>query len=464
MHLDKKYLFLGTSLFFKLLINVFVVFYIAKMVNVNEFGSFSLAFIISSIATLCLDYGFNLKGLILTSKTREEVNEELSSMIFSKLILTGLFGVFFAVFFLLNTYESSTKIVILILVLSAVPLSFGNFYLNNFKIINRFEKEALGYIIQGSSLLLYLVINHFFGSNSILSYAIGILISRFLYLIYGFFAFRKAFFKSINYDFSKAIKSIRTATPFGVHLILGASIIYIDTFILSFLSSLENVGLYQAGMRIIMASMLIAVIISDALIPEISRMYRDKINVSIKLSSLFDFIVLFSGLTIITIYFYRETIILLLFSRQYLTLDTSIIYILAIILMRYLGIVPGIILTSYGNQIIRARAVFVSIIISILLNFLLIPNYGYEGAFMASVITHIILNVIYFFYSSGIIHFTNGLNILPFAVIYSILTIIQITIFSDNKLFLGVSVFINALIIIIYYIIVSKKNFNLSRT
>ena len=108
-----------------------------------------------------MDYGFNLKGLILTSKTREEVNEELSSMVFSKLILTGLFGVIFAIFFLLNTYESSTKVVILILVLSAVPLSFGNFYLNNFKIINRFDKEAIGYIIQGSSLLLYLVINHF---------------------------------------------------------------------------------------------------------------------------------------------------------------------------------------------------------------------------------------------------------------------------------------------------------------
>ena len=83
MHFDKKYFFLSTSLFFKLLINVFVIFYIAKMVSISDFGSFSLAFIIASITTLCLDYGFNLKGLVLTNKKKEEINDELSSMIFT---------------------------------------------------------------------------------------------------------------------------------------------------------------------------------------------------------------------------------------------------------------------------------------------------------------------------------------------------------------------------------------------
>ena len=88
MHFDKKYFFLSTTLFFKLLINVFVIFYIAKMVSISDFGSFILAFIIASITTLFLDYGFNLKGLVLTSKKKEEINEELSLMIFSKIIIT----------------------------------------------------------------------------------------------------------------------------------------------------------------------------------------------------------------------------------------------------------------------------------------------------------------------------------------------------------------------------------------
>lgn len=461
MHFDKKHFFLSISLFFKLLINVFVIFYIAKMVSVADFGSFSLAFIIASITTLCLDYGFNLKGLVLTSKNKEEINEELSSMIFSKIIITVIVIFCFFVFFLLSKYNATTNKMIAILALSAIPTSFGNFYLNNFKIINKFEKEAIGYIIQGFFLLTLLGLNHFYGSENIIYYSIIILVAKLVYMIFGFFTFRKNFFKQVTFNFKKSIIAIKTATPYGVHLILGASIIYIDTFILSILSTLENIGLYQAGMRIIMASMLIAVIISDAYIPDISKIFENRSVVSEKLSKLFEFIILFSGLTLITIFFYKKTIILLLFSQEYLVLETSIVLILLIILLRYIGIVPGIILTSFGKQIIRARAVVISIIFSVLLNFILIPVYGIKGAFLASFVAHVILNIIYVYYAHKTIFFTKKIASLLLISIFLINSIMQLTFFSDSKMFLAVTIILNILLVASYFSIISKKRLNL---
>ncbi|MBD0779700.1 oligosaccharide flippase family protein [Maribacter sp. ANRC-HE7] len=455
MHLYKKYLFLSISLFFKLLINVFVIFYIAKMVSVSDFGSFSIAFIIASIATLCLDYGFNLKGLVLTRKTKDEVNEELSTMIFSKIIISGIIISGFGLFFLLSQYDVNTNKVIAILAVSAIPISFGNFYLNNFKIVDRFDKEAIGYIIQGSFLLTLFGLNHFYGSKNIIYYSIILLIVRVIYMIFGFFAFRKSFFKKVTFNFKKSLIAIRTATPYGVHLILGASIIYIDTFILSILSTLENVGLYQAGMRIIMASMLIAVIISDAFIPEISKIFKKRSIVSKKMSTLFEFVLLFSGLTLTTIFFYKKTIILLLFSQEYLILERFIVLILLIILLRYIGIVPGIILTSFGKQIIRARAVVISIIFSVILNVILIPTYGIKGAFLASLISHIILNTIYFFFAYKTINFTKNISFL--LIIFSINYIVQLLVFSDSIMFLTITIFINIFQVGVYLKIKAKK-------
>tara|TARA_R110002073_G_scaffold129173_1_gene275485 strand:+ start:4218 stop:5597 length:1380 start_codon:yes stop_codon:yes gene_type:complete len=457
MHFDKKYLFLSTSLFFKLLINVFVIFYIAKMVSVSDFGSFTLAFIVASITTLCLDYGFNLKGLVLSSKTKDEVNEELSSMIFSKIIIAGIAVLVFGLFFLLSKYDATTNKVIAVLAVSAIPTSFGNFYLNNFKIVNRFDKEAVGYIIQGTILLFLLGFNHFYGQNDIFYYAIILLIARIAYMIFGFFAFRKGFFKSFTFNFKKAMVAIKTATPFGVHLILGASIIYIDTFILSFLSTLENVGLYQGGMRIIMASMLITVIISDAFIPEISRVYQNKPVISKKLSNLFQFILFFSGLTLITIYFYKKTIILILFSKEYLVLEHFIVLIILIILLRYIGIVPGIILTSLGKQIVRARAVVVSIIFSIILNFIFIPIYGIKGAFIASFISHIILNLIYVFFAMRMINFTKGISIHFIIITFVVYYVLQQLFFSDNRMFFIFTIVLNVIILGVYYFFQLKK-------
>ena len=461
MHFDKKYFFLSTSLFFKLLINVFVIFYIAKMVSISDFGSFSLAFIIASITTLCLDYGFNLKGLVLTSKKKEEINEELSSMIFSKIIITVIIVFFYFLFFMLTNYDATTNKVIAILALSAIPASFGNFYLNSFKIINRFEKEAIGYIIQGVFLLILLGINHFYGSENIIYYSITLLTARVIYMLYGFFVFRKGFLKRVTFDFRKSIIAIKTATPFGVHLILGASIIYIDTFILSILSILENVGLYQAGMRIIMASMIIAVIISDAFIPEIAKIFENKSIASKKLSKLFEFILLFAGLTLSSIFFYKKTIILLLFSQDYLILESYIVLILFIILLRYIGIVPGIILTSFGKQIIRARAVVISAISSIILNVILIPIYGIKGAFLASLIAHIILNIIYVYYAHKTITFTSKISFLLIVSIFLLNLILQILLFSESKLFLAITIILNMLLIGSYFFITNSKKLNL---
>jgi O-antigen/teichoic acid export membrane protein len=358
---------------------------------------------------------------------------------------------------MLSKYDATTNKVIAILALSAIPASFGNFYLNSFKIINRFEKEAIGYIIQGVFLLIFLGINHFYGSEHIIYYSITLLTARVIYMLYGFFVFRKGFLKRVNFDFRKSIIAIKTATPFGVHLILGASIIYIDTFVLSILSTLENVGLYQAGMRIIMASMLIAVVISDAFIPEIAKIYENRIIVSKRLSSLFEFILLFSGLTLCTIFFYKKTIILLLFSQEYLVLETSIILILFIISLRYIGIVPGIILTSFGKQIIRARAVVVSIISSVILNFILIPIYGINGAFLASLIAHIILNMIYVYYAHKTIIFTKKISIFLVINIFLINCFLQLAFSSDTMIFFAVTVILNILLIGIYFIIKFQK-------
>lgn len=456
MEVYKKYIFLSVSLFFKLVINVFIIFFIAKQVGVESFGSFSIAFIISSLATLCLDYGFNLQGLVLTSKTQKEINKTLASMISAKLLISVfILFTYFGIYYFTN-YNNETKNIILILGFSVFPASFGNFYLNNFKIINKYDKESVGYIIQGIILLILFFVNYLYGQPNVLVYASIILISKLFYFFYSFFIFRKIFFKKIRFNLYETIYTLKLGGAYGVHLILGASIIYIDTFILSFLSTLENVGLYQAGMRIIMASMLISVIISDSFIPEISKIFKDKEVVSKKLVQLFNFILFFSGITLITIYCYKKTIIMFLFSSEYLVLASFFGLITAIIFLRYIGIVPGIILTSFGKQAIRARAVLISIIISIIINLFLIPKLAIEGAFIASLIAHIVLNSIYVYYAFRTINFIKiEIKLLLILLIYSIF---QSLIFEDSPHFLFFTIVLNIILLAIYLFINIKKS------
>ena len=149
-----------------------------------------------------------------------------------------------------------------------------------------------------------------------------------------------------------------------------------------------------------------------------------------------------------------------MFSEEYLPIESSILLVIAIIILRYIGIVPGIILTSYGKQVIRAKAVVVSIIFSVVFNLILIPLYNIEGAFVASLLAHVVLNIIYVFYAQRTVIFTKNISL---SLLISILIIgysFQIIFFKDSKLFLLITILLNVIMVFVYFKIINRKNKN----
>lgn len=449
--MNSKYLYLTTSLFCKIGINLFVVFYLAKKLTLIDFGSFSLAFVFSALFISLFDYGFNLKSLVLAGKDFKEINRELSLMISSKILVTLLFSIIFVLFLYNSGYDIRTSKTVLILVGSSIPISFGNFFLNSFKIFRDFKKEAIGFVLQTLLISIFIILNTFFGKNDIIIYASIIAFARTVYFIYALVTFKSKFLPTLNFRPKKIIKTLKNTTPYAIHLILSSSIIYIDTFILSFLSDLNNVGLYQAGMRVVIAGMLIAVILNDAFIPEISSLSNQKKIVTQKMSKLFEFVLFFGLLTSIFILFYKNTIITLLFSEDFLVLNTFIYYIISILFLRYIGIVPGIVLTSFNKQKIRANALVIAVIASVFLNWFLIPIFGIEGAFISSLCAHIILNIIYICKSYTIIQYIKK-NKNYFSILVTTLLNLGILKFflKDNLLNLVFSVLLNLVLLALY--------------
>ena len=214
---------------------------------------------------------------------------------------------------------------------------------------------------------------------------------------------------------------------------------------------MEDVGTYQAAMRIIMAAMLISIIVSDAFIPEVSSSKKNVEAVKVKMIKLFEFLILFASLAILSVYFFKSTIIQLLFSDAYLVLNSFMLYIISIIFLRYIGIVPGIILTSLDKQSVRAVAVIASVVVSILLNIILIPRHGIEGAFIASLIAHLVLNAIYVFKSYEVVPFvTSGKNYLFIISSLLLVYLIIAKFLDDNITSMVISILLSLATIIAY--------------
>ena len=453
----KKFYFLFTTLFFKTIINFLLLFYIAKVVNVSDFGSFTLSFVVMTIGVLLIDYGYNLHSLVLDYDNKEEISKKISSIISGKFYISTLLILLTLPILYFISLDETSKKVIFILSLSSIPNSFGNFYFSLFKAKNNYKVETNGFLIQGLLLISLITLNHFLGSKDIVTISIIVLITKITYFIYSFFQFKNEF--SIQFRLSRrnAIKSYVKSYNYGVHLIFGTLILYVETIFLAYFSDMETVGYYQAGLRLIMAASLFGAIITDGFVPEISKRQNDKKFVTYKMLNLFTFLGVFYFLLSLTFATYFNTIINILFSSEFQLIENYTIYIILIIICRAIGIVPGVILTSLGLQKIRARVAMLLLLLSIILNLFLVPFYDLEGAFMSFLVTNVLLTAVYFYYSFKEINFMKLISLKLFFLL-SCYVLALFFISKDNLFHLSISILFCLLILLFTQKNLNKRN------
>ena len=453
----KDFYFLFSTLFFKTIINFLLLFYVAKITSVLEFGIFTLSFVVMTISILLIDYGYNLHSLVLDYKNKLEVSKNISSFISGKFLISIFLLIVLTSIMFFISIDQTLKKVILILSISAVPNSFGNFYFSLFKGNNNYYKESIGFLLQGLLLIFLLTINHFYYSQDIVTISIIILITKIIFFCYSWYQFKRMFNIKFRFSLGDGLLSFVKSYNYGIHLIFGTLIIYIETLFLSNFSDMKTVGYYQVGLRLIMAASLFGAIITDGFVPQMSKNKDDRKLVTIKMVNLFKILLVFYFLLCITLSFYFNTIINVLFTKNFLIIENYIFYIILIIICRAIGIVPGVILTSLGLQKIRARSAMFSFLLSIVLNLFLVPFYGIEGAFISFLLTNILLTCIYFYFSFKEINFIKEV---PLKITFSLLLywLAQVLILKDNFLHLCMSCLICLLILLFTYKNIKNNN------
>lgn len=180
--LDNKFTYLSLTLLSKILINLVVVFYVAKQVSLEIFGDFILAFSYATVFTMLFDYGFNLQSLII-NPNGAGVGKQINAMVGGKLFIVLVFIPIVWIGILFSGATPSFKIILVLLLISAIFSSFGNFYLNFFKTIDKYHKETIGYMVQVLVLFVGLITLRFIDSKSIFHFCSVILVSRLIYVI-----------------------------------------------------------------------------------------------------------------------------------------------------------------------------------------------------------------------------------------------------------------------------------------
>lgn len=387
----------------RMVVGLFVGIWIARYLGPEQFGllSYAQSFVglFTAIATLGLD-GIVIRELVKDESKRDAL---LGTAFFLKVI--GAIAVLLVLAIAINftSNDNFTNILIFIIASATIFQSFNviDFYFQS-KVLSRYVVYANVISLLISSIVkVTLLLNN----APLIAFAWVILFDSVI-LALGFLYFYFHNQLSIkNWKFSKemAYALLKDSWPLMLSGMIISIYMKIDQVMIKEMLNNEAVGQYAAALRLSQAWYFIPVILVKSLTPALinarKTSYAEYEN---RYQSLYNLLVRLTIIVSIVITFTSEKIILILFNEQYLMASeiltvhiwSSIFVSIGVAFNTWLVIENYVKKTFYRSLL--------GVISNILLNYILIHKYGVLGAAYASLISYVIVDLVYDFFDNDV--------------------------------------------------------------
>jgi len=361
---------------------------IGRVLGVTVFGEY--AFLFSYLTVFQILTSFGLKTLI----TREVARDGSSA---DKYLVNGpliAIPLSFAGVLLMNivvrllNYPSQVVLATSILSLSLIASALSECFEGILTGFQRVGVVALAWIIENSlrvavSLLLVL---HGWGLIALVSVFV---VTRFLNsLICLGFLLRYVPKGPFKVDFAFCKQVLRTAKIFALILIFVTLYWKADVLMLSKMKGATAVGYYSAAYKLVWFTMMIAQSFFTAFFPVVSELFKSSPKSFEKAcKKAIRYLIMFTLPVAVAVALLSPKLILLLYGNEF-TESVKVLRVLIWILIPYcVSEVFAHALLASDNQHIDLRVNGIGVLCNVLLNFLLIPKFGYLGAAIATLIS-----------------------------------------------------------------------------
>ena len=393
----RKY-FANTSWLFgekilRMVVGIFVGIWVARYLGPEQFGLFSYAGsfvgLFTAIATLGLD-GIVIRELVKDENRRDEL---IGTAFWLKVM--GAFGVLaiLAIAVQFTSNDQYTNILIFIIASATIFQSFNviDFYFQS-KVLSKYVVYANIISLFISSIVKIALILY---EAPLIAFAWVVLFDSFV-LACGFIYFyikNNSTFKIQILEFKKetAISLLKDSWPLILSGIAIMIYVKIDQVMIMQILDAEAVGQYAAAVRLSEAWYFIPMVIASSLFPAIINAKKQSEELYYSRLQKFYSLMLWIAIVIaLPMTFFSDWVVNLLYGEQYNQAgNVLMIHIWAGVFV-FLGVASGKWLLSENLQIFSTINTAIGAISNIVLNLILIPRFGVEGAAWATVISYAI--------------------------------------------------------------------------
>lgn len=373
---------------------LFIVFiFAARIFGVRLFGEFSFAITIFFFLQIISDFGFSVFLTKEVARNKENPAGIFRSAFYLKTILTTFFLCLFILY--LYTAEVSNAVMQFVLI-SGLSLIFSSYSLTFILTLRGLNNIKLDSFIRITGTLIATVCSLLslgagLGMPGIAySIAIGnlstILLSLWINRKYNVIVMTPT---DRKFKYAEIAKK---TFPFWAMAILTTVYTRIDTVFLQHIRGPVDVGLYHASSRIVEAALLLPSAFSVVLIPVLSSLFAkediEDIKRTVRLGIKY---MTYTGIfcAVITFMLSDKIIEVLYFSREYREAVIGLKILSLLIFIIFVSSVAGSLILSSKIAHVNAWINLAMVILSVTLNLILIPRFGFTGSASIRVFTEI---------------------------------------------------------------------------
>jgi len=377
---------------------------IARYLGSQIYGEY--AFILAYVGSIIPLAYFGLDRISIRelSKNRERAQEYLGAIIISRWIMSLGALIIFAVTLLFVHINNHLFIAIIIVLIAELFNASASAFSAVFIAYERIQYETLITTMWKGIYLVLLAITIYAdkGINGVCS---ALMLSNALRALISITAVRKRFVRpaySFNYPLIKNI--IKDSMVLGISVLFAVWYLKSGLILVRFFKDPVQVAFFQISQSAVIQSRIIAISISVSLFPMISKLAKMPAESSQKISEVYEkayntLLVVALSMTIFFIGFAKE-IILLLFGHKYTDATFTFKVTSLAILPLFITSLNEYFFISYHEQRYITLSWLICLVLTILCNTVLIPEYGSTGAALSFTFGLIALSFTHAFFSS----------------------------------------------------------------
>jgi O-antigen/teichoic acid export membrane protein len=366
--------------------------YSTRYLGSEKYGLLSFAIAFSSITIFLADIGIASVIVRDVARDKERTQKYFGNSIFLKIILAVITLLCTAVIGYALGYPSSTMEIVLIIILSLIAVSFYGIISSIISAYEIMEYISLGSIIFNLAMLIFALLAIHFGVD-VYGFSYVYLISSIISLgYYAFIALKKIPRPKWDIDLALWKYMIKEAIPFGLSSVFIRIYYYIDTVMISLMISNSNeaMGWYNAAYRMVLVLSFIPVTFLGAIYPIMSNYYvtSDK-NLGFIFERSFKYLMALAIPIGVGTIILGDQLIFLVYGPEFAASAIALKILVWSEVLIFLNSVFGNLFNSINRQAIVAKQTMLAAALNIIINIIVIPEYSYVGASVATVATQI---------------------------------------------------------------------------